>query len=386
MTKTEKFQALIVGGGVAGLEGALALRELLGDRVSTTLLAPDSEFTYRPLRVREPFAYSAAPTFSLEKIAGDIGVTLVRDRFRWLEADRQVVHTEGGRQLRYDALVIALGARLYPSFRHALTVDDQRLDEQLHGLVRDVEDGYVRRLAFVVPSQMPWPLPVYELALMTATRAYDMNLQLSTTILTPEDRPLALFGDQVSDAVAGLLEQHGIGIVTSAHCSIPQPGKIVIHPGDRTLAADRIVALPELVGPDAPGVPRDSTGGFIPVDSHCKVRGLERVYAAGDATDFAIKHGGIAAQQADTAAIAIAAIAGAAVEPKPFAPVIHGVLLGGESPLYMSAHVTGGHGSTSEVSEQPDFSLLDKVDARLLSPHLHSLAASASAASAPALR
>ena len=59
---------------------------------------------------------------------------------------------------------------------------------------------------------------------------------------------------------------------------------------------------------------------FIPVDRHCQVRGVERVYAAGDATDFAIKHGGIAAQQADAAAEAIAALAGAPVKPKPSIP------------------------------------------------------------------
>jgi hypothetical protein len=75
------------------------------------------------------------------------------------------------------------------------------------------------------------------------------------------------------------------------------------------------------------------------------VRELERAYAAGDATDFAIKLGGIAAQQADTAAQAIAALAGAPVEPKPFHAEIQAILLGADKPLYLSAHVTGDHGS-----------------------------------------
>ena len=37
------------------------------------------------------------------------------------------------------------------------------------------------------------------------------------------------------------------------------------------------------------------------------------MYAAGDASDFPIKHGGLASQQADAAAEAIAALAGADV-------------------------------------------------------------------------
>ena len=70
-----------------------------------------------------------------------------------------------------------------------------------------------------------------------------------------------------------------------------------------------------------PGVPGGPVGGFIPVDVRCKVPGIERVWAAGDATDFAIKHGGIAAQQADVAAQAIAALAGVARQPAPFDPL-----------------------------------------------------------------
>ena len=46
-----RLQVLIAGAGVAGLEAAFALRELAGDRVSVTLLAPNSDFIYRPLAV-----------------------------------------------------------------------------------------------------------------------------------------------------------------------------------------------------------------------------------------------------------------------------------------------------------------------------------------------
>ena len=93
---------------------------------------------------------------------------------------------------------------------------------------------------------------------------------------------------------------------------------------------DRVITLPELAGPLMPGVPAVAHGGFIPVAPHCRSTGLERVFAAGDATDFAIKHGGIAAQQADMAAAEIAALAGAQVERRPFDPKLRAILLGGE--------------------------------------------------------
>ncbi len=366
----ENFHVVVAGGGVAGLEAALALRELAGERITTTLLTPASEFVYRPMTVREPFAYSAAKRYPLDEIARDIGADLRADSFKWLEPQSRTVHTEQGQAIGYDALLLALGARLHPRFKHAITIDDRQLDHQLHGLVRDIEDGHVRRLAFVAPSPMPWPLPIYELALMVARRAYDMNENLSITIATPEDAPLALFGSEVSQAVEELLVANGIMTITSAYAEVPEPGKVSVHPGGRMLEVDRIVALPQLFGPSTPGVPRSTANGFIPIDVHCRVPSLERVFAAGDATDFAVKHGGIAAQQADTAAEAIAALAGAPVQPSRFHPVIRAILLGGRDPLYLSAHITGGHGSSSRVSDHADWSPPGKIVAKYLGPYL----------------
>jgi sulfide:quinone oxidoreductase len=364
------FRVLIAGGGVAALEGALALRELASDLLSTTVVAPEADFVYRPLRVREPFGYSEARRYPLAEIAKDIGAELIADAFKWLEPEQSVVHTDGGQALEYDALMLAIGARLNPAFEHAVTIDDRRLDEQLHGLIRDVEDGYVHKLAFIAPPAMPWPLPIYELALMTASRAYDMGADLSITVATPEDAPLALFGSSVSGAVEQLLTERGIMVITSAHCEVPSAGHVSIHPGARTLQVDRIVALPRLSGPSTPGVPTDAPDGFIPIDEHCRVRGLERVFAAGDATDFAVKFGGIAAQQADTAAESIAALAGAPVKPSKFQPEVHGILLGADKPLYMSAHLTGGHGSGSQISDTPTWSPPTKIAAKYLAPYL----------------
>jgi sulfide:quinone oxidoreductase len=371
-TSRTPFKVLIVGGGVAGLEAALALRDLAGERVTTTLVAQAPQFVYRPMTVREPFAYAEAGRYPIDEITRDIGVELVSDAFKWLDPDHRVLHTEGGETLRYDALLLAPGAKLRPAFKHALTLDDSRLDEELHGLIQDVDGGYVHELAFLAPSPMAWPLPLYELALMTARRAYDMNVEVSITLATPEEAPLALFGSQASEAVARLLAENGIVTLTSARADTPEAGVVAVHPGARRLHVDRVVALPQLFGPGLAGVPTGSQRGFIPVDVHCRVPRLERVFAAGDATDFAVKHGGIASQQADTAAEAIAALAGAPVEPKPFNPIVHGALIGGERPLYLRARITGGHGSNSEVSETPIWWPATKISAKYLAPYLES--------------
>ncbi|HTX30402.1 MAG TPA: FAD-dependent oxidoreductase [Solirubrobacteraceae bacterium] len=375
----EPLKVLIAGGGVGGLEALLALRELAGDAVSVTVLAREPEFVYRPMTVREPFGFSRAQRYPLNEITADLGAELVHDSLERVDPAAQMARTDTGRELRYDALLLALGAGLTARFAHAITLDDRQIDEQLHGLIQDVEGGYVRRLAFIAPSPMPWPLPMYELALMTAGRAYDMNVELSVTIATPEEAPLNLFGTAASDGVAKLLKEHGIHLVTSAHCDVPEPGRVTIAPGDRSLEADRIVALPQLLGPSLEGIPATHAGGFIPVDEYCRVRGAKNIWAAGDATDFPVKLGGIAAQQADVAAAEIANLAGAAVTPEPFAPEVHAILLGARHPLYLSAHITGGHGTSSELSEAPTWSPTAKIAARYLAPYLETRDASRTA-------
>ncbi len=372
MTPPETFEVLIAGGGVAGLEGALALRDLAGDRIAVKLLAPNPEFLYRPMTVREPFGYGEAQRYPLGELAQGIGVQLLADSLASVDPAGRTARTASGAQLRYDAVLLGLGARLRPRYEHAVTIDASRLDELLHGLIQDVEEGYVKRLAFVVPAPMAWALPIYELAMMTGQRAYDMNVELAITILTPEDAPLAAFGKGASEATAELLAQRGIEVISSVQCEIPRSGLIEISPGERRLEVDRIVALPQLEGPAVAGLPA-APDGFIAIDAHCRVRDTERVYAAGDATDFSIKFGGIAAQQADTAAQSIAALAGAAVAPEPFEPVIHGVMLTGGEPRYLSAQISGGVAVSSELTVEPTFESPAKIAAKYLGPYLAEL-------------
>ena len=369
MVSGPAFEVLIAGGGVAALEAALALRDLAGERISLKLVAPNSEFVYRPMTVREPFSYGHAQRSSLREIASDVGAELLEDSVARVDPPARMAHTKSGADLHYDELMLCLGAQIRARYEHAITLSDKGLDEVLHGLIQDVEQGYVKRLAFLIPGRVAWPLPIYELALMTATRAYDMNIELAITILTPEKAPLSVFGQGASRGVAELLTEHRIDVIRSVYCEVPRSGLVEIRPGGRRLEVDRIVALPELLGPYLSGLP-SAQGGFIPVDPHCQVRGVERVYAAGDATDFAVKHGGIAAQQADAAAQAIAALAGLPVQPSPFHPVIRGVLLTGGEPRYLSAHITGGHGFSSRITEQPTWSPATKIAARYLAPYL----------------
>ena len=270
----QKLSVIVAGGGVAALETVLALGELAGERTDVTVIAPDPEFVYRPMTVREPFAYGSARRYPLAPIVADAGARLLAGELEWVDPAGQLVHTRAGEQVAYDALVLALGGKAHTRYPHALTIDDRRLDETLHGLIQDIEGGYVHSLAFVAPGRMPWQLPIYELALMTAGRAYDADIELAVTIVTPEDAPLAIFGANASSAVGELLARAHIQTITSAYAEVPGAGEVVINPGDRRLLCDRVVALPELYGPSLRGIPLANTASsaWTPTGS-CSMRG-----------------------------------------------------------------------------------------------------------------
>ena len=368
----ERFKVVIVGGGVAAIEGLLRLRRHAGDAVEVFLLAPNDEFAFRALSVQEPFAMGSAQRHRLSQIADDQGAELVKDKLSWVDTVEQVVLTEASGEITYDAVLLAVGGRMSPAFDHVKTFRDADADALFGGVVQDVEGGYSKQVAFLIPDGPTWLLPLYELALMTAERASSAGFDdVGLTLVTPEPWPLAGFGRAASDAVAKLLESAGVEVLCAALAQVPDKQHLIVQPQGVELNPDRMIAMPRISGPAIRGLPGGSDHGFIPTDRYCSVPGTKgRVFAAGDATAFPIKHGGLGAQQADTAAAAIAVLAGADLEVEPYQAVIRGMLLTGHKPLYLSARIVGGQGFESEVSEEPLWSPPDKVSAEELGPYL----------------
>jgi sulfide:quinone oxidoreductase len=365
------MRLLVAGGGVAALEAVIALRELAEERVSVELLSSKAEFAYRPLAVAEPFGSEPIMRYDLLSMADDLGAGFHLGTLHEVDAKERVVRTTRGDELSWDALLIAVGARMGIGIEGAVTVKGPGFTGRFRSVIRELEDRRLRRLTFAVPPGASWPLPLYELALMTAAVVRTSGLRkVELRFVTPEAEPLELFGTQASQALRTMLDERGIELYTDHYPAAAEEDGLALVPREEgPLPADRVVSLPRLRGPAIAGLPSDG-GGFIPVDLHGRVRGLEAVFAAGDATDFPIKQGGIATQQADAAAQTIAAEAGAGIEPQPFRPVLRGLLLTGGSPRFMRAEVSGGRGEDWEVSESALWWPPSKIAGRYLSPYM----------------
>jgi sulfide:quinone oxidoreductase len=364
-------KVLIVGGGVGGLEAAIALGDLTQGRAEVEVCAGREDFVYRPFAVGEPYGASRVLRYNLPRLLERCGAGFRLDNVASVDTARRCATTHDGAEIPYDYLVLACGSRLLWSVPGATTFWGVADEGEVQEVIGKLRQGRLRRLVFTLPGGHGWALPAYELALLAATELSRSGITgTRLTVVTPEDGPLQIFGRRASEQVAELLADQGIEVVTGAHPVKFEGGTLSVAPGE-PLEADAVISLPRLEGRHVEGIPYDPSG-FVPVDDHSRVSGAPGVFAVGDVTNFPVKQGGIATQQADVAAEAIAADLGLDVEAAALDPVLRGVLWTGAKPRYLFGWLGGGHGETSVASERPPWPIDNpsKLIGRYLTPFL----------------
>lgn len=367
-------RVLIAGGGVAGLETLLALHALAPDRMDVTILAPELKFINLSMAVEQPFKVQRVRGLRLEDTAAELGARWRRGALDRVEHDRHRVVTKDGEELPYDRLVLALGAHPEREWhgQGVLTYHGGRDGPSYRLLLHQLGEGRIDKVAFVKPGGASWPLPLYDLALLTAAECAAHNRTgAELSLITPEREPLGIFGNRASAAIRALLDESGVTLHTSSYGVPNLPGWLDISPGGRSVPVDRIVTEPRLAGPSLRGIP-SGPDGFIHTDPHGRVPELDYVFAAGDATTFPVKQGGLAAQQADAVAEAIAASVGADIDPQPFRPILRGTLLTGGPARYLRADISDGVDDDSTVSADALWWPPNKLCGRYLAPYLSS--------------
>ncbi len=314
------LRVLIVGGGVAGVEAALALTAMAGDRVELTLVSDRTRFVLRPQLLGEPWGAPAVRA-ELADLAKQLGMGLRQSTVVSVDTDARLARLGDGSHLPYDELLVTVGARASLAYPNALTIGFGPLPRSLA-----VAGG--GELAIVVPPGTGWTLPAHQLALLAASHGWR-----TVRVVTPETAPLERFGAAPAARVAELLETAGVELLTRT---------VVPRGSDLSGFGDVIVALPEQHGAHLPGLPADRRGE-LDVDGLMRVVGVPGVHAAGDATAGPVKQGGLASQQAEVAArdmVRLVAAGGAPVALN--APVLRGVLEVPDGPrVYLERRLAG---------------------------------------------
>jgi sulfide:quinone oxidoreductase len=354
---------LVLGSGVGAVEAVLALDALAGPHVDVTVLSPTCELRLAARLPERSLWAEDAPAYDVRRLGRLPHVSVVRDGVRSVDVDGHLVTGASGRRYPWDLLLVATGATVKPMLPDAVVLgrDPSSL---VRSLVAEAQRGLVDSIALVVAPGAAWTLPVYELALHVAPAVGGAS---GVEILTPEPAPLALFGAAASEAVASRLDAAGVELKPRSYCRLTG-GELVVRPGARIEPVDATVELPAPAPVPIEGLPAHA-GGFLDVRDFGQVVGAPDVYAVGDAIAFPIKHGGLAAQQADAAAEHIALRAGADVVPSSFRPVLRGELVTPQGVLFLETSIHGGAGE-GRVSEEPLWAPATKVHGRYLSAWL----------------
>jgi len=335
-------RVVIAGGGVAALEALLALRADAGSLVDVTLVADADAFTYRALQVGEAFGAGAPRRYPLASLVEGAGARFVRAAIASVSVGARELLLDDGRRISYDGLLLATGARAGAFRGHEAIVGD---------------------VTIVVPRGVLWSLPAYELALRAAAR----SPRCAVRVVTHEPQPLDIFGPEAACVVADTLRRARVAVETGVTANVAR--------------APGVLSLPVPAGPRLHGVP-STPDGYLDCDQHGRVRTVRAVWAAGDGTAQPIKQGGLAAQQADAAAADIARLAGAPTRPRPFRPVLRGLLWTAEGPLYLRRALAADDGGAT-VSDEPLWWPPSKVASRRLATHLAELDVAAGFAENP---
>ncbi|MFT4049507.1 MAG: FAD-dependent oxidoreductase [Solirubrobacterales bacterium] len=368
---SEAPKILVAGSGPGALEATLALSGSASIAAEISLISPQTEFVYRPNSVMEPFGVVETASYSVGEIIRHPRVQQWLGTIERVDAAAGKAYSPEGDEFSFDALVLATGATptaYLPA--PAITVATPGSMDELKSVVAEIDSGVLRNVLFTMPAGPSYPLPLYELAVMTADRADQKSVQqVAVGVTTPELAPLEYFGAEHSAEVSALCRELEL-LVRLGQTVIAYDGERATLSDGMQIDADRVITMPALEPSVPEGVPVDGAG-FVPVDDHQLVPGTTNVYAVGDVTNRGVKQGGLASLEADAAARAIERQLGAAADAAPLDPILEGILLTTRRRIPLRARVTAD-GSESLPAELPS-GPSQKIHSRLLAERLREL-------------
>ncbi|HSE15506.1 MAG TPA: FAD-dependent oxidoreductase [Pyrinomonadaceae bacterium] len=310
-------KVLILGGGFSGVVAAERLAEQLGDEHQITLVSRSRQFVFYPALVRLAFGKA-----ELADVSFDLRHTLLNRRVNFIEAevayidpiDRNITiaHGQVEGKLPYDYLVFALGRRLateritgfYEHAHHLLNVDKAI---SFGKAVKKFHEGHAV-IGQCVGARLP--LPVYESAFALARRLEENGerQRVKITVVSPATLESEIMDPAGAAVIEKALAAHQIELLPNFSIDVLTQHSAITKDG-AALNFDLLMLVPPFRGSSAAsylGITDEE--GYIHVDSTMRVRGLDRIYAAGDCTSFnGPKMGHMAVRQAEVAATNLAA-------------------------------------------------------------------------------
>jgi sulfide:quinone oxidoreductase len=308
-------KVLILGGGSGGLATAGRLKELLGNKISVTVIDKQRSFVlgFSLLRIMTGEKSEQEVTVPKEKVSQK-GIKFVNTEVNKIDVSNGIVTTGQG-EFAYNYLVVALGAELAPekvpgfeSAFHMYTLEDAK---KLRDALSSFRGGSIRLIISSTPFKCP-PAP-YEAAMLIDDylRSKGLRDKSDIQIFTPEPQPMPIAGPEVGDTVISMLNEKRIGFHNNAKVSsIDGSSKQIVFENGTREKYDLLIAIPPHT---TPKVVResdlaDAASGWIPVDPKNMQTRHDRVYAIGDVAAVKLPSSGMMLPKAATFAFGQAEI------------------------------------------------------------------------------
>ncbi|HSI99527.1 MAG TPA: FAD/NAD(P)-binding oxidoreductase [Patescibacteria group bacterium] len=295
---------LVLGGGVGGTLAANLLARKLKRRidagdVALTLVDEGGEHVYQP-----GFMYIAMGGERADKLHRpersllDRRIQLVIARATRIDPATRSVELESGEPLAYDYLIIATGSRIVPEeiphfeqeAHHFYGADAA---ERLRAALDAFDGGRIVVGIAGMPYKCP-PAPL-EVTFLVESELRDRGLRDRSEIhyCSPIGRAFTI--ESVSDMATPILEEKGIELHTFFNVEAIDPERRVVESLEgEELSYDLLILVPphrgaQLVIDSGLAPP----AGWLPTDHHTlEVKGQERMFAIGDATDLPLSKAG----------------------------------------------------------------------------------------------
>jgi sulfide:quinone oxidoreductase len=289
---------VILGGGIGGLTAANELRGLLAREHRVVLVERERDHVFAPslLWLMAGDRRRAQVTHDLADLVHR-GIELVRAEVTAIDPERRAI-VAGAREVRYDALVVALGAELAPQALPGYAEAAQNFFD-LDGAARfaDALRSFPGGRAVVAVSSLPYKCPAapYEAALLieAALRRRGVREQSEVVVFTPEPQPMPVAGPALGAAVSRLLADRGIALHVSRPLAAIDPvqRELVFADGARE-RFDLLAGVPPHRSPEVVRrSPLANETGWIPVDRHTLCTRFADTYAIGDVTTITLANG-----------------------------------------------------------------------------------------------
>lgn len=290
--------ALILGAGLGGIVAAETLRRLLpaGDRVIAIDRA-DSHF-FPPSLLWLMVGKRAPAEFSrpLERIVAR-GVEFRRGNITRIDPERRTAEFDG-QALTADAMVIALGAEY--AFEAVPGLADAGLCiYTLDGAaaIHDALAGFAggRIVVLTAAPMYKCPAAPYEAALLADAflRERGVRERAEIRFFAAEPRPMLVAGQEVSDAVRGMIEARGISYYPEHQVTaVDAAARKIAFANGVTADFDLLLYVPPHRAPAAvreAGLTNET--GWVAVDRHTLQTRFDGVFALGDITIIPLKMG-----------------------------------------------------------------------------------------------